>query len=132
MTATDHEREFVKAFVPRERQARWLEALESSKRREKFVSRLAHNAVFRSDRIIGIEPRHQHPEVIEKLLRTKNAPEMCHLISESRALDGHEMRLIDALRKVVGYGMGTIISCIPGRLAYYEAEGPKERFILQA
>ena len=26
---------------------------------------------------------------------------------------------------------GTIISCVPGRLAYFEGEAPKNRFILQ-
>jgi hypothetical protein len=132
MTAAGHEREFVKAFVPRERQERWLESLPNPKRRQKITSQLAHNAVFRSDRIVAIEPRQQHPKLIAELLTRNNAPELCYVISESEELDGREMRLIDALKAIVGYGMGSIVSCIPGRLAYYEAEGPKERFILQA
>jgi hypothetical protein len=36
---------------------------------------------------------------------------------------------LSALKEVVGYGMGTLISCIPGRLAYFESED--ERYILQ-
>jgi len=40
------------------------------------------------------------------------------------------MGLLDALKSVVGYGMGTVISCIPGRLGYFEGEF-RERYILQ-
>jgi hypothetical protein len=132
MGAVDHEREFVKAFVSRDRQERWLELLGNPKRRDKITSQLAHNAVFRSDRIAAIEPRQHNAKQIGELLTTKNAPDLCYVISENPDLDGREMRLMDALKATCGYGMGAIISCIPGRLAYYEAEGPKQRFILQA
>jgi hypothetical protein len=27
--------------------------------------------------------------------------------------------------------MGTLLSCIPGKLAYYEGEGPSDRCILE-
>jgi hypothetical protein len=35
-----------------------------------------------------------------------------------------------ALEKVVGQGMGTLLSCIPGELAYYEGQAPADRCIL--
>jgi hypothetical protein len=31
---------------------------------------------------------------------------------------------------VVGRGMGTLISCVPGQLAFFEGEGPSHRCIL--
>ena len=37
----------------------------------------------------------------------------------------------DALSKTVGMDAGTLISCIPGKLAYFEMEGADERFILE-
>ncbi len=40
------------------------------------------------------------------------------------------MELLSALEQVVGYGGGAVISCIPGRLGYFEDEW-KERFILE-
>jgi hypothetical protein len=40
------------------------------------------------------------------------------------------MTLDVALDAVVGRGMGAFLSCIPGRLAFFEAEGPGERYIL--
>jgi hypothetical protein len=39
------------------------------------------------------------------------------------------MDLEMALKTTIGYGMGTIISCIPGKLAYFEDE--EQRYILQ-
>jgi hypothetical protein len=39
------------------------------------------------------------------------------------------MDLLSALEQVVGYGEGTVISCIAGTLGYFEGEW-KERFIL--
>ena len=39
-----------------------------------------------------------------------------------------------ALEKAVRYGMSSIVSCIPGELAYFEAAqeyGPPPRFILK-
>jgi len=36
-----------------------------------------------------------------------------------------------ALEEVMGHGMGTLLSSIPGKLAYYEGEGPSDRCILE-
>jgi hypothetical protein len=52
-------------------------------------------------------------------------------MSASSDLDGQEVDLRAALEDVVGYNDGTFISCIPGRLAYFEGEGPNERYVLE-
>jgi hypothetical protein len=57
------------------------------------------------------------------------APETCHVISEGE-LDGKEMDLASALKEAVGNGVGAVISCVPGRLGYFEGE-VRERYILQ-
>jgi len=44
------------------------------------------------------------------------------------------MPLLSALENVVGLGMPSIISCIPGKLAYFKSEqgyGPPPRYILK-
>jgi hypothetical protein len=46
-------------------------------------------------------------------------------------LDGGWMDLQDALDWTVATGTGTLISCIPGELAYYEGEDINLRYILQ-
>ncbi len=65
------------------------------------------------------------------MLLQAGAPETCYVFSEWNELDTKEMKLDEALTACIGYGMGTVLSCIPGRLAFYEAEGPGQRFILQ-
>ena len=40
------------------------------------------------------------------------------------------MPLRDALEGTIGQGMGTIICCVPGRLAYFEGEDMGARFVL--
>ena len=54
---------------------------------------------------------------------------MVFAISEDPALDQKELRLIEGLKQIVGRGMGSVLSCIPGRPAFVETED--ERFILE-
>ena len=55
------------------------------------------------------------------------APETYHVVGGER--DGEDMDLLTALEQVVGYGAGTVLWCIPGKLAYFEGE-IRERFLL--
>ena len=70
-----------------------------------------------------------NPASLKKLLAAKGAGPKCWVISESRELDGREMDLEAALKETIGYQMGTFISCVLGKLAYFEDED--DRFILQ-
>jgi hypothetical protein len=54
-------------------------------------------------------------------------PETWHVIGGEH--DGKHMELLTALKQIVGYGTGTVLSCIPGKLAYFEGE-IRERFLL--
>lgn len=47
---------------------------------------------------------------------------MCWVISEDSDVDGKELEVQDALEHAVGRDMGTILSCIAGRLAVYVGE----------
>jgi hypothetical protein len=53
-------------------------------------------------------------------LRREGAPDACYCISESHDLDAKTLPLLEALREVVGRDMGTFLSGLPGRLAYFE------------
>jgi hypothetical protein len=72
----------------------------------------------------------QTPEAIARLLTHEGAPAVCYCLSEDRTLDERELPLRDALHRVVGAGMGTFLSCVPGRLAYFESEERGARYIL--
>jgi hypothetical protein len=122
-----NEEGLVKAFLEPSRQESFLA---DPKKRRKFTNELAH----RRDRFLdlkflkSIPPSQQNPAALFALLKQLGAGDKCWVSSEG-VLDGQEVDLLVALREVVGYGMGTIISCVPGRLAYFESED--ERYILQ-
>jgi hypothetical protein len=64
-----------------------------------------------------------------KLLMRKVASAKCWVLSENSDLDGKEVDLQIALAETIGQQMGTFISCIPGKLAYFEDE--HGRYILE-
>ncbi|MBN4057132.1 hypothetical protein JYU19_02370 [bacterium AH-315-J21] len=69
-------------------------------------------------------------KAIEEELKVKGAPSECYVISNDERFDGKLMDLSAALDSATGHGMGTIISCIPGKLAYFEGEESDDRYVL--
>ncbi len=124
------EEKFVKTFIKPNRRERYLIQLASKKRRDTFTPVLAHNFEFIPEYAIKIPPSKQSTKLIEILLNDKGAKENCHIISENKEIDGKDIPLNKALSEVVGYNMGTILICIPEKLAYYESEDIGERYIL--
>jgi hypothetical protein len=56
------------------------------------------------------------------------------VISTIAELDGQQVRLAEALEKVVGFGLPSIVICLPGILGYFEAEqenGQPPRYMLE-
>ncbi len=126
-----HEEALIRAFVREKRQSRLLALLRSSKGRAKLRAGLAHFPDLDPRFAQQVPPAQQEPRALEILLRGRGAPDVCHLVSESAELDGREMPLRSALEATVGQGFGAFISCVPGRLAYFEAEEPGERYVLE-
>ena len=126
----DHETGFVRGFVLPACQKRWLEFLSKPKRRIAFLHRLADDKDFDSHFRLPIPPAQQTPEGIAALLHELHAPASCQLISEMSGIDREDMPLMAALQLVIGARLGTVISCIPGKLAYYEGESPRNRYVL--
>lgn len=124
-----HESAFAESFILKARRERALEMLANPKNRHKLTSKFDHHGrdYFIPECIRSIEPRHQHPPNIADILRAMGAPETCHVIGGQH--DGEDMELFAALKDIVGYGTGTVLSCIPGKLAYFEGE-IRERFLL--
>jgi hypothetical protein len=127
----DHETAFIKSFVLPDKQSRWLELLSKVKRRHIFLHRLADDRDFDGKFKVELKPSQQNPEDVERILKQCGAPQTCHVISESSEVDGKDLPLRKAIEEVLGYGMGSVISCIPGQLAYYEGEMPSDRFVLK-
>ena len=131
MTDLEHSSAIVRAFIVPERRERYLSLLSSARGREKLRHALAHLRDL-DPRCTRELPKGVHtPAQIAALLRAKGAPGECVLLAEDVALDGRRLPLDDALDVVIGRGMGTFISCVPGRLGFYEGEGPGVRYVLE-
>jgi hypothetical protein len=126
----DHEAALINAFVLRNKRARLIDFLRNPKRRKKALDALYHFGDLDPRFMVEVVPSQQHAEAIAALLTQRGAPPQCHVISTDRRLDGQELPLVTVLARIVGFGGGTLLSCIPGRLGYFEGEAPGDRFLL--
>lgn len=107
------------------RRQRFLDQLQAVKQRPKLRARLAHFADFEEAAIVPLDPGDVGAQLV-----ARGAPAECWTISEAERLDGRAWLLTDALREIIGSGIATIVSCVPGTLAFYEGESIKRRFAL--
>jgi len=124
-----HEPQLIRAFILPQRQSRYLELLANPRRRHDLTRELAHFKHLDPNYAFTLPPGRKWATDICELLKSKGAPEICYAISEDNDIDGKELALRDALDTIVGGGIGTFLSCVPGRLAYFEDEDG--RFILE-
>ena len=123
------EQALIAAFVKRSKRERYREILSNPRLRHKFTGQLAHFSDFDSKYRLSIPSNKLFVENIAIELQKRHSPNIVFAISEDPALDQKELLLVEALKQIVGRGMGTVLSCIPGRLAFVETED--ERFILE-
>ena len=124
-----HAEALIATFVKRNKRDRYREMLSDSEHRRKFTSKLAHFDDFDPQYRLPFESSKLFADNIARELVKRKSPSVVYLISEDPTLDQQELPLGEALTKVVGRGMGTVVSCIPGRLAFVETED--ERYILE-
>ena len=126
----NHEAELAKLIVPAKR-SRFSEMLKSKKKRRKLVDSLYHYRDLDRRFIVPIPKNNHTAKDIGNILRKLGAPETCHIISTISEIDGKECDLQETLHSIVGAEEGTLLSCIPGVLGYYEGESEGDRYILK-
>ncbi|HUA87516.1 MAG TPA: hypothetical protein VMB85_26855 [Bryobacteraceae bacterium] len=115
------------AFVVARKWDRYRALIGTAKGRDKLRQSLAHFDDWDSRFIHRVDG---DPQAVYEALSKRGALRECYVVSEDRRFDASRMDLLEALKATIGNGMGTVISCVPGRLAFYEGEGPRDRFIL--
>ncbi|MGG3662492.1 hypothetical protein [Bacillus gobiensis] len=130
------EKIIVKSFFTKRLQDRVLFELSSPKKRKDALSRLCHSyrTTLREEYMFDIPKPNSDPEEIAMLLKQNGARSSCYVISWDEEIDGNKLPLLTALENTLGMGMPSIISCIPNKLAYFEAEQevlPSPRFLLK-
>ena len=124
-----HEEGLVRAFIEKSKQDRCISFLASPKHRRKFTVELAHFKGLDDRFSQPILPRTAHTVMeICQLLRSRGAGRTVWITSELASLDSRELELEDALSQVRGREIGSVLSCIPGKLAYFEDE-EKQRLL---
>lgn len=127
-----HEQAVVRAFIVKDKQERSLFLLSHPERRRKFTDGLAHFKWLdmRFAHHIRASTAHTAAELVS-LLRRKGAGKMVWIISESAQIDGQEMSIEDAMERTWGLCRGTILSCIPGKLAFFRGEEMRSEYLLE-
>lgn len=121
------EETFIRSFIASHRRPRWLQLLASVKRRNEILNRLNHCAEF--------DPRYvrwlaSNADAVG-LLKSRGAPDTCRVLSYASVLDGREMPLNEAVGSLFENCWGTVLICIPDRLAFYYDEGGERRALLE-
>ena len=111
-----HEQQFAHSFIVAEKRARYLSLLESKRGRKKLLDGFYHCHDLDSRFAKPIPTSQQSAQAIERLLKSKGAPDICYVMSADSSLDNREMSLSEALMETVGGDGGTLISCIAGKL----------------
>ncbi len=126
-----HEEMFARHFVKPAKRERYLSLLESPKGRKKIIFGLDHCPDLDLRYATLLATQDQNLELIYDLLKRKGATDVCYVMSTNEQYDGRELPLFEALEQTFGSGNGTFISCLPGKLAYYEFEDAGERYLLE-
>jgi len=123
-----HEIAFIKSFVDKDKQERLLILVQ--KNRNKFRSLIPHKIEI-NKKYASFLDKQEDKEFIYQSLKKYGAPDICHVICENSKYDNIEMNLREGLHELFTVDFGYIISCIPGKLAYYQGEDSYNRAILQ-
>ena len=122
-----HEESLIRSFIEPERRPRWLQSLQSAKKRGRILDRLNHCRDLDVRFTVAL-PSNVH---VQDMLTARNAPKTCYVLSANDDIDGREMELSDAIEQAKLGGWGTLIGCIPNRLAYYYDECGERQMILE-
>ncbi|PEL48040.1 hypothetical protein CN605_05670 [Bacillus toyonensis] len=132
----EYEEAFVKIFFSKNLRDRVLFELFSPKKRRDALWRLNHNynVALNEKYIVSITQRIANTDELLQLLKNHGAKDSCYVMSLNENVDGKHLPLHIAVEKIAFYGLSSIISCVPDKLAYFQAEqdyGSRERYLLK-
>ncbi len=114
------EAKVIERFIVASKRERYLTLIAKAKTRHKFTRELAHF----HDLEPGLfeEVKGDERKFIQDRIGKLGNLDECYLISESPELDQARMGIDEALGKVIGFGMGTLIVFGDAVVVYYEGE----------
>lgn len=121
----DVEAKTIAAFILKEKQERYRFLFDTPGRRREGLRRLNHCRDFDPRFATWITLKTD----IAALLKQEGSPQTVYVMSSHSEIDGKLLPL-DEVITPAGY-WGTLVSCIPGQLAYYYDECGERRAILK-
>lgn len=126
----------VKNFFIKNLHERVIYELSSSKKRKDALNRLCHDfkRTINEECMIEVPKNKSDYGEIVNVLKNLGTQDNCYAVSFNKEIDGKYLALTSALAGAVGFGMPSIILCIPNELAYFESEqeyGAPARYILK-
>ncbi len=126
----EHEQLLIKTFIIKERQSRYLNLIATAKGRKKFRTYISHFKDLNIQYCIPLNSIKSYSQLYD-LLKSEGALDLCYIISENSNYDMRFLSLFDSTQKMFNSGIAYFLSCIPGKLAYYEGEEINQRFLLK-
>ncbi|HVB57100.1 MAG TPA: hypothetical protein VNE63_11810 [Candidatus Acidoferrales bacterium] len=126
-TSSGSEIEMILPFLLNRRRNRWKELFQKPKGRKKLLHTLWNGDDLDRSLMTQVQPNESSVQAILLKLNSLGAPAQCHLLSARSMLDGKDLDLASALEIVLP---ATLISCIPGKLAYYKNDDRNGSYIL--
>jgi len=115
---------FIKHFVTKNKQERYLNLIANAGKRKKFISELAHFKFLDFSKFDKLNA------AIESVLKQRiGSIRDCYIISENKMIDTKRIEVESALSQVIGYGMGTLLIFGDAKLVYYEGEEKNDRWL---
>jgi hypothetical protein len=124
-----HEKLLIENFVCKERQERYLSLILTKKGRSKLRRYIAHFKDL-DGKFIQEANRLKTSHELENLLKSMGAADICYVISENSKYDGKSMNLSEVTNLLFNSGIAYFLSCVPGKLVYYEGEETNQKFLL--
>lgn len=129
----EHETQFAKSFVVREKRERYLELLTNPKKRKKITQRLNHHHALDLEYVCATKLAFGDTlrENLVALLQKKGAGGVAHIIADDSKTDGMDLPLEAALEFACIHHFAVIVSCIPGKLAIFKGEAPVDYYLFE-
>ncbi len=126
----NQEAAFVKAFIVKDKQERYLHLLASPKRRREILDRLNHNLDFDPKYAVLVPYEFRATAKTAQLLRTRGAGATCRVIADTLDADRLDLPLQEALARIIAHDFGSVLCCLPGQIAFYKPEAVEQAWYI--
>ena len=130
MEINEQERALVGAFIIKDKRERYLQMLANPKRRRDILDRFNHLLDFDPSFAALVPKEMRTSERVVQLLRQRGAPEMCHVVVDSLDIDSEDLPLKEALESIIAHDFGSVVCCLPGRLAFHKPEAVEQTWYI--